>query len=648
MSMHKVSRLSTLHSATLFGCLCAAIGLLQGCGSTRSVASLPNTAEADPFSGLLLPAGTFNKDSRPPSVVSTPAIASSVPTIGVLDAVRTAIASQVTNLRQPPPVPVPVVVPLSSRAALQAATTSLGQSLSAASGPSASSESQVLVYASPTTAAYFSKVKVESRVNVQVWTTFLRKYQIPFQVVSSVDKLEASAASVLILPSLVALSEREKQAIVTLRARGVSVLASWLTGVRNEIGGDAGYGFMEKTLDVKVMGTTEAEAKDNFLLPHGDNPVTHFLPAGTRIWLDRVKGFYPLRLQGRHAAADIMDWSRVPVLGKESSTIVFDERVQPSGRASRSVVLGYTEKLWLSADPKQLEAIAHNSLMWLLRQPATYISAWPHPYRSAFVMAVEVAGAVSDVDLAYAKLLEAAGGRATYYVLGENAAKHANRLNRLVTAGHEVAYLGDSYTDFSGHPEAVQSRRLDTMRKMVKDSGVEITSDAGFHAPMDSFDKTTERLLKAGRFGHLLTASDASEARLPFFAAGQEGLDTAGGRKAMVVLPRTQSGPEDSVDHCQPEVGLKPFFNELERSEKMAGLSVVSVSVKSDLTDDQSAEIFAHLKTRRERMWLATAGQVADWWRERARVSARLESGGTGPDWSYPFLPELFCGRRLC
>ena len=80
--------------------------------------------------------------------------------------------------------------------------------------------------------------KVESRVNVQVWTTFLRKYQIPFQVVSSVGKLEASAASVLILPSLVALSGREKQAIATLRSRGVSVLASWLTGVRNENGAD--------------------------------------------------------------------------------------------------------------------------------------------------------------------------------------------------------------------------------------------------------------------------------------------------------------------------------------------------------------------------------------------------------------------------
>ena len=97
------------------------------------------------------------------------------------------------------------------------------------------------------------------------------------------------------------------------------------------------------------------------------------------------------------------------------------------------------------------------------------------------------------------------------------------------------------------------------------------------------------------------------------------------------MLPRTQNGPEDSVDNCQPEVGLKPFLNELDVSEKMAGLSVVAVSGKSDLTDAQSAEIFSYLKSRRERTWLATAGQVADWWRERERVSVRLESGEAGP-----------------
>ena len=532
-----------------------------------------------------------------------------------------------------PPNPVATAITSRDRTEMPAAAASINNSVPNSATTSSASlfiEPAVVVYASPVTKAYLGKTESNTISNVQVWSVFLRKYRIPFQVVTAVDKLETSSAGVLVLPSLVALSDREKQAIVSFRARGGSVLSSWLTGTRNENGTEVGYGFMERVLDVKVVGTTELDIKDYFMLPHGDNPVTHHLPAGTRVWLERVKGLKPLRLEGRHTAAQIKDWSRTPVLGKATSVIVFDERVQASGQASRTVVLGYPEQLWLSADPRQLEAIAYNAVIWLLRQPAAYVAAWPFPYRSAFIMAVDLTGVVSETDLAYAKLLEDAGGRATYYVVSETVAKSASKLNKLKAAGHEIAFLGDSYSDFRGQSETVQKRRLDSMRRVAKDSGVEIAAEAGFHAPMDSYDKTTTRLLAAGNFGHLLAASDASEARLPFFASAQEGIDQTVTRKTFVVLPRTQSSPEDSVDNCQPEIGLKPFFNELDLSEKMAGLSVISLSGKSDLTQAQSTEIFSYLGTRRERKWLATAGQVANWWRERERVNVRLEPGAAG------------------
>ena len=534
----------------------------------------------------------------------------------------------------PPPTPVVTAITSKDRTESQAAVTSSSTLASNAANDSLFVEPKVIVYASPVTRAYLAKTglnNVRNISNTQVWSVFFRKYQIPFQLITTVDKLETTSASVLVLPSSVALSEREKQAIASFRVKGGSVLSSWLTGVRNENGTEVGFDFMEKVLDVKVVGTTEVDVKDEFMLPHGDSPVTHHLPAGTRVWLERIKGLTPLRLEGRQTAAQVKDWSRTPVFGKATSLVVFDERQQISGQFSRSVVFGYSEPLWLSADPRKLEAIAHNAIFWLLRQPAAHVTAWPFPYRSAFVMAVDLTGSVSDTDMAYAKLLEQAGGRGTYYVVSDTVAKSANKLNMLQAAGHEVAYLGDSYSDFRGQSEAVQQRRLNNMRKVAKDSGVEISADAGFHAPMDSYDKNTTKLLLAGNFGHLLAAEGASEARLPFFASGQQEPGSILGSKALVILPRTQNGPEDSVDNCQPGVGLKPFFNELDLSEKMAGLSVIPLSSKSDLTQAQSAEIFSYLNTRRASVWLATAGQVANWWRERERVSVHLESVVTGP-----------------
>ena len=84
-------------------------------------------------------------------------------------------------------------------------------------------------------------------------------------------------------------------------------MSSWLTGARNENGTEVGYGFMEKVLDVKVVGTTEADVKDYFMFPHGNSLVTHHLPAGTRVWLEHIRGLKPLRLEGRQTAAQIKD-----------------------------------------------------------------------------------------------------------------------------------------------------------------------------------------------------------------------------------------------------------------------------------------------------------------------------------------------------
>ena len=488
---------------------------------------------------------------------------------------------------------------------------------------------EVVLYVSPTTQAFFESGKLDFKTNVQLWEVFLRKYKIPFKLATSVIQLESSRAGVIVLPSSVALSQREKQAVIDFRARGGSVLATWLSGVRDENGAWQGFGFMENSLDVKVFGNTAADEDDNFMMPHGDSPVTHHLSAGLRIWLERAREWHPLRLASRNPAAHIMDWSRSFTVNKATAVIAFDERASSEGRSSRSVVLGYPERLWLSADPKLLEAIAHNSLMWLLHQPSAYVAAWPHPHSNAFVLAVDASAVFDDSDISFAKLLEDAGGRATYYSLSDNAVKSAAILKTLQARGHELAYMGDKFVGFKDQSSAAQANRLDAMRKAMKAAGLDLPVDAGFHAPAESYDKNTERLLGDRAFGHYVAFMDATDARLPFFAPVNAG--TPQSPKATVVLPRTQTGPEEATEEGDPAEGMKAFLGELELSEKMAGLSVVRMPNQSLLTKEQLAEILQHIKVRRDRMWLATANQVANWWRERERVSVRLEADAVGP-----------------
>ena len=486
---------------------------------------------------------------------------------------------------------------------------------------------RVQIYASPTTRARLTATGMDANESVRTWEVFLRKYRIPYQTVVSVEQLEKLQPGVLLLPSAIALTEREKQAVVDFRSKGGGVLSTWMTGVQNEAGESRGYGFMQEALGVKVVGNTETQANDIWLMPHGDNPVTHSLPAGLRIWLERIKQWYPLRMVGAHPAANMMDWGRTVVPEIPSTTIIFDERRQPTGRLSRSVVFGYPERLWVSADPKMLEAIAHNSLMWLLRQPDVYVTAWPHPYASALVMAVDSADVVAEVDLNFARQFEDAGGRATYYVLSENAQKSAEILKKIQARGHEVAFLGDRFKEFKGQSAAEQAKRLDTMQSELKAVGFDIAVNAGFHAPMEQYDKTTEKLLKERSFGHYISTMEASEARLPFFAPDGAGIEKSA--KPAVVLPRTIGGPED--DDRDEASRMKEFLNELDLADQMAGLAVVRIPNQSMLDKAELGEFFGHLKALSTRMWMATGGQVSEWWRERDRVSANLESNALAP-----------------
>ncbi len=492
--------------------------------------------------------------------------------------------------------------------------------------------SSVHLYASPTTESYLKSGGLDAQNNLRIWETFLKKYRIPYQLVTSVDRLEAASSGVLLLPTSVALSAREKQAIVSFRSKGGSVLASWLAGVRGEKGEWLGFGFMESALDVKVVGDTRPVNEidiDNFMMPYGDNPITHHLPAGQRVWMEVVKETYPLRLVGRNPAAHIMDWSRTFAPDKTGTVIVFDETAQSTGKLSRSVVLGYPERLWLAADPKSLEAVAHNAITWLLRQPDAYISAWPQSYQSAVIFAIDATDPFAPVDLELASLFKNNGMLATYYTLTEIAKRSATVIKQIQAQGHEFAYMADRYAGFKDQPLSDQIKRLETMRQEMKNSGLEIAADAGFHPPMGSYDKTTEQLISHNGFGHFISSSDITDARLPFVSTPQ-GVNILSG-STTVVMPFTISDPETTMETGDAEEGLKSFLSELALSQKMGSLSGIRLVQQSFITKEQWEDIFARIKAPNSQIWVAKASQVADWWRERNRVSFRLENDPTTP-----------------
>lgn len=494
----------------------------------------------------------------------------------------------------------------------------------------------VWLYSSPTSKTFYEASSVDFKANLRIWEVFLKKYNIPFKTATSVEQLETSTPSVLVLPSLAALSEREKQAVAKFSAMGGSILASWLTGVRDEKGVWQGFSFMRDTLGVQVLGDTESDENENFLVTYGDGAVTHSLPAGQRVWLERLEGVYPLRLAGQQPAAKIMDWSRTTVRGKHMETMVFGEHRQSSGILSRSVVLGYGERLWRSADPKAMEAIAHNALTWLFRQPDVYLAAWPSPYVGALSIAVDSPDVVDEVDVKFAEWIEKFG-RATYYILSVNAAKSANSLKILQNKGHEIGFMADQFEGFQGQPSETQSKRLTVMQKDLLNAGLSLGPVIGLHAPVESQDKVTLDLINKQGFTHVVLPKDATDGRLPITIprAGE----ASGIQKPLVILPRTQIGPEELMGEGDPEEGLKQYLAEFESSVLMGGLTLVSFPNQTLLTEDQTKTIFDQIQRYSDRMWNAPSGAIARWWLDRDRIGIDIDAVGGNPRLSVIISP---------
>ena len=478
---------------------------------------------------------------------------------------------------------------------------------------------KVLIYASPTTTAYFATLGVDYRQNLAVWQDFLTRHDILFEVVKDVDVLEYHRSpGVLLLPSAVALNDAERNAIQLYRKRGGAILATWLSGVRGPLGEWTGFGFMSDSLNTTVVGDTSADKDDVYINPYGDSPITHQLPAGLRIWTARSEGWYPLRLVGVNSAASIMDWSRNVSSNRADSVISYNELVQANGLSSRAVVLGYPERTWLAADPVAMDAIAYDALSWVARRPAAYLGTWPAHHSSALLMALDESNGLSASEDRYAKLAEHLAGHATYFVLTQQLADVHAQLQALQARGHEVGYLGDRFESFYGLPESEQQRRIALMLGEMRDSAIQ-GPHQGFHAPMEGYDQATMKVLAAHGFRYMIGEPGALESRLPAYA-------TEEGAAGLLVLPRTQNGPDDVLGEGHD---FNDFLTEFASSERMGGLSVLRIPSASAMDEKQWEQFSAALRQRDKSMWVASGIEVADWWQARSRVRVSLDSSVT-------------------
>jgi peptidoglycan/xylan/chitin deacetylase (PgdA/CDA1 family) len=482
----------------------------------------------------------------------------------------------------------------------------------------------VYLYASPLTGAFFGANGSDYDTLKVRWRLYLKRFGKSYREVSRADLLRGLKPGVLILGSAVVLDQPERQAVHEFAAKGGSLVMTWGTGARDGTGKWSGYGFIENLMQIKVTGKVQAADDDRFVNTFGDSPLTWGAPAGTRFFLGQVPET-PLRVAGAQLAGRYFNWSRFPTEKSGNGAIAYVEK-----DGSRRVFLGFSEISWEFDDKLELPKALDSMISWLRREPRVFKAAWPNGELSAQLLEMDTEDRFQNA-VHFARDLDNVGIAGTFYSL-TSAAKGHPELVRQLSEKHEIAYHAEVHVGFRGKSREEQESRLLTMVEDMKGivGSRALKRISGFRAPTESWDATTEQLLRKYGVRHHVADPSSSDARVPFFSRSEP---EVAADDAIVVLPRTQM---DDLNFLALKLNtdaasalIARDFDYLHEAGALGVLSVHSQNYgEGGLMTVLTLPYLKRLQQHRHDVWSATGQDIAAWWRSRERV--RVKEVGRG------------------
>jgi len=476
---------------------------------------------------------------------------------------------------------------------------------------------QFYLYESPLTKDFFAANGAAYDAIKDRWKSYLRRSTSSFKEVNRANLLTGLRPGVLVLASAVLLDDQEREAVNRFSASGGSVILTWGTGARNANGKWVGYGFLEKMMEMKVVGKVEFESNERFLNTFGDGPISWSLPAGERVFLGEIAET-PIRVDSPNLAARYFDWQRAPTPKNSNGAVAFLEK-----NGSRRVYFGFSEASWDYDERLRLPKLIDGVMAWLQHIPTVSKAAWPNGRLSAQLLEMDTEAKFRNA-LNFAAELDKAQIRGTFYCLTSVAKDFRDVVQNLLQK-HEIGYHADVHYGFKGKSIDNQKDRLDTMVSDMKGlvGSRVLPSLTGFRAPTESWDTNTEKLLRQIGVRHHVADPGSSESRLPFFSLSEPDLNAD---QAIVVLPRTQM---DDLNYLGLKLDLEKAsalimldFDYLHEAGALGILSVHSQNYGDDgLMARLTPPYVKLLEKYRQDVWAASGQEISDWWRERERVA---------------------------
>jgi len=483
----------------------------------------------------------------------------------------------------------------------------------------------IFLYRSPLTAAFFAQNGTDFDTLLLKWHAYLKSHQVGhFREVTRAQLLKGLPPGVLVLGSAIVLDQSERDAIGRYTQEGNGLIGTWGSGARDGKGQWAGYAFLEGLMGIKIDSLVKREDETWFLNLHGDSPLSFSQSAGRRFYLGKTAES-PIRIKAKNLAASYLNWERDKGSEGPNGAISYSEIGN-----SRRVFMSFSESSWEYISSDELYPILDNMFDWLRHRPQVYKANWPNAYLSGHLIEMDTEDKYEN-SIHFAKDLQNTGVRGTFYSLTSISRKHPELVKELAKH-HEIGYHGDVHIGFKGKTEEEQWRRLNNMAVQMKESvGESITSSiSGFRAPTESYDKTTDKLLRKLGVKHHVIDPSGSEGRLPFFSDAEPEIDP---ELKVILLPRTQSDDLNfKARRYSNEITRNKMLDELDMVMRMGALGVLSVH--SQNYGDGGSMAFAtpdylkKLSQNESHAWAVSGKEIAEWWRARNRVVLKPRIAG--------------------
>ncbi len=429
---------------------------------------------------------------------------------------------------------------------------------------------------------------------------------------------ELGSAAVAVLPNLQCLGAEEITALERHLAAGGGVVTTGLLGAR-----DSGCVERADTVLAGLVGgrgmapTPRVEDGVPHLVVLGETVLGANLPAGAR---PELRPGNQITFRGTDRELFYGDYERKPL--RAGGEPYFDgAAVRARVGAGRVVALGFGPgdgaDEWSAGI---LRGIAGNAALWAAGRPVVRLASWPEGREAAAVFAQDVEHEY-DNALNAVRVLEAHGIPGTYFLVGDLAARSRSTTRQLAEAGEIGSHTRD-HAPVGGRGYEAQLEALESAQAQLE--RMTGSRAAGLRPPEERFDGETFRAWLQTGGSYLFGKRDSRTAAPELFGVGERDLVLLARASAddfqlfhTEGLRDRQAMAARMVGELDDVVGLRGLYMLSYHSQIFGRAEMIPV-----------LEAVARRAAGDPRIWTATAGDVAEWWRARASLEVDMSPDG--------------------